>query len=75
MSEARNIAVIGLGSMGYGMASSIRAAGHTTWGVDIAPAAMQRFRDEGGAVELKFSLYGALILSVVVVTADSLLGS
>ena len=32
-------------------------------------------RDEGGAVELKFSLYGALILSVVVVTADSLLGS
>ncbi len=32
-------------------------------------------RDERGAVELKFSLYGALILSVVVVTADSLLGS
>ena len=32
-------------------------------------------RDERGAVELKFGLYGALILSVVVVTADSLLGS
>ena len=32
-------------------------------------------RDQRGVVELKFSLYGALILSVVVVTADSLLGS
>jgi 3-hydroxyisobutyrate dehydrogenase-like beta-hydroxyacid dehydrogenase len=49
MSDGRNVAVIGLGSMGYGMASSILRAGHTTWGYDIAAAAMDRFRAEGGA--------------------------
>ncbi len=67
MSETRNIAVIGLGSMGYGMASSIRAAGHTTWGIDIAPAAMQRFREEGGAAGELSDVAGSLDAVVVVV--------
>ena len=31
----QNIAVYGLGSMGYGIAQSILRAGHTTWGADI----------------------------------------
>lgn len=42
-------AIIGLGSMGYGMAQSCLAAGHVTHGFDIAPAQMERFRAEGGA--------------------------
>ncbi|MGQ7847211.1 L-threonate dehydrogenase [Granulosicoccus sp. 3-233] len=67
MSEARNIAVIGLGSMGYGMASSIRKAGHTTWGVDIAESAMQRFREEGGAAGELTDVAGTLDAVVVVV--------
>ena len=53
--------------MGYGMASSIRAAGHTTWGVDIAPAAMQRFREEGGAAGELSEVAGSLDAVVVVV--------
>ncbi|MEP2890196.1 L-threonate dehydrogenase [Tateyamaria sp.] len=42
-------AVIGLGSMGYGIAQSCLAAGHTTYGFDIAQAQMTRFAAEGGA--------------------------
>lgn len=42
-------AIIGLGSMGYGMAQSCLRAGHPTWGVDINPEAANRFRAEGGA--------------------------
>lgn len=46
--RAPKTAVIGLGSMGYGMAVSCLRAGHRTWGFDINPVAMSRFRDEGG---------------------------
>ncbi len=42
-------AVIGLGSMGYGIATSLLRAGHATLGVDARPEPMQRFRAEGGA--------------------------
>ena len=42
----KKIAIIGLGSMGYGMASSVARAGHKTWGFDINEAAMTRFREE-----------------------------
>ncbi|WP_415403766.1 L-threonate dehydrogenase [Tateyamaria sp. SN3-11] len=49
MSTAHRTAVIGLGSMGYGMALSCLAAGHTTFGYDIAKAQMDRFRADGGS--------------------------
>lgn len=42
------IAVVGLGSMGFGMAQSCLRAGQETWGLDINPAAMERLRAEGG---------------------------
>lgn len=42
------IAVIGLGSMGFGMAASSVRAGHETWGVDLNNAAVQSFVSEGG---------------------------
>lgn len=44
----RNIAVIGLGSMGYGMAESCLRAGHRVWGADVDPAPMARFLAAGG---------------------------
>ncbi len=44
------IAVFGLGAMGYGIASSILRAGHVTYGVDVVPAQMEKFRAAGGAV-------------------------
>ena len=49
METPLNAAIIGLGSMGYGMAQSVLRAGHTTYGYDIAPAQMDRFISQGGA--------------------------
>lgn len=43
------VAVIGLGSMGYGMAQSVKRAGHTTYGFDINTETTERFQAEGGA--------------------------
>ncbi len=45
----KKTAVIGLGSMGYGMASSCLRAGHTTYGFDVVEQRMSQFRSEGGA--------------------------
>jgi putative dehydrogenase len=42
-------AVAGLGSMGYGIASSLIRAGHATLGVDTRPEPVARLRAEGGA--------------------------
>lgn len=42
-------AVIGLGSMGYGIAASLLRAGHTTFGYDVSPAQTARFEAEGGS--------------------------
>jgi L-threonate 2-dehydrogenase len=42
------IAVIGLGSMGYGMASALKRAGFDVTGCDVAATAIARFESEGG---------------------------
>jgi putative dehydrogenase len=47
-STQRRAAVIGLGSMGYGMASSLRRAGYDVAGYDVSPATVERFQNEGG---------------------------
>lgn len=44
----QKIAIIGLGSMGYGIALSVLRAGHKVYGFDVAPDAMARFQAEGG---------------------------
>lgn len=48
MANTRKVAVIGLGSMGYGMAASALRGGHRVWGADVNPAQVDRFRAEGG---------------------------
>ena len=63
----KNIAVIGLGSMGYGMAQSLLRAGHTTFGYDINAKTTQRFQDEGGVVGTLAEVAGTLDAVVVVV--------
>jgi 3-hydroxyisobutyrate dehydrogenase-like beta-hydroxyacid dehydrogenase len=45
----QNIAVFGLGSMGFGIAQSCLRAGFTVWGRDVRPDAVARFEAEGGA--------------------------
>lgn len=42
------VAVIGLGSMGYGMATSLRRAGFAVTGCDVSSDAVARFVGEGG---------------------------
>ena len=46
--EKPKIAVIGLGSMGFGMAMSLKRAGFEVTGCDVAPDNMARFVAEGG---------------------------
>lgn len=46
---AMQIAVIGLGSMGFGMATSMLRAGHTTYGYDLSPKQVAAFQKAGGA--------------------------
>ena len=50
MAESRKplIAVIGLGSMGFGMAISLRRAGFEVTGCDVSTEAVARFVADGG---------------------------
>jgi putative dehydrogenase len=67
---SQNIAVIGLGSMGYGMAASALRGGHTVWGVDINPDQITRFQAEGGQSSSLFEAAGTLdAIAVVVLNA------
>src|SRR5260370_24401504 len=48
ISPKPRIAVIGLGSMGFGMATSLRRAGFAVTGCDVSADADQRFVVDGG---------------------------
>ena len=61
------IAVFGLGAMGYGMASSVLRAGHTTSGFDVVPARMERLQSEGGATGTVAEVAGRLDAVAIVV--------
>ncbi|MBL4726798.1 MAG: NAD-binding protein [Rhizobiaceae bacterium] len=67
MTQQQKIAVIGLGSMGYGIASSILRAGHTVHGFDVVAAQMEKFQGEGGAKGTLSDVAGDLDAAVVVV--------
>ncbi len=65
-------AVIGLGSMGYGMAVSLMRAGAAVAGYDPAPGVAERFAAEGGraAASPGEAARGADVVVAVVVNAD-----
>ncbi|MEO0913835.1 MAG: L-threonate dehydrogenase [Pseudomonadota bacterium] len=60
-------AVIGLGSMGYGMAASLLRAGHIVHGIDIAEEPKARFLAEGGAPGELAEIADRLDAAVIVV--------
>lgn len=60
-------AVIGLGSMGYGIAQSCLKAGHTTHGFDIAQTQVDQFRSEGGAAGHLTDIANTLDTMIIVV--------
>ncbi|MCK0094255.1 NAD(P)-binding domain-containing protein [Yoonia sp. F2084L] len=77
---AMQTAVIGLGSMGFGMAQSILRAGHTTYGYDLSPKQVAAFHQEGGALDALDQIAGTLDAVVIVVlnaaqTEDALFGT
>ena len=64
---AIDVAVIGLGSMGQGMAASLVRAGCRTWGDDAVAARVERVRREGGQPEPVSQVAAELDAVVVVV--------
>ena len=71
MNKTRKVAVIGLGSMGYGMAQSALRGGHRVWGQDINPAQVEKFRAEGGeASDLGEAAASLDAVAVVVLNAQ-----
>ena len=76
MSESQRprIAVIGLGSMGYGMATSLRRAGFDVAGCDVAAESVKRFVGEGGrgaATPGEAAQNADIVVSVVVNAAQT----
>ncbi|MGB1011871.1 MAG: L-threonate dehydrogenase [Thiolinea sp.] len=69
---SNTIAVIGLGSMGYGMACTLlRTENFTVHGFDVAPSSVERFQSAGGADgELKAIAAELDTVVVVVLNAD-----
>ena len=65
------VAVIGLGSMGFGMATSLQQAGFAVTGFDVAAASLARFAQAGGKVATTpaAAAQGAEIVVSVVVNA------
>ncbi|MBT9289284.1 L-threonate dehydrogenase [Prosthecodimorpha staleyi] len=73
-SGAARAAVIGLGSMGFGMAQSLRRAGFDVAGTDVNPDAVARFVAEGGrgaASPAEAAADAAVVVCVVVNAAQT----
>lgn len=67
MAHKAPVAVFGLGSMGYGVAASLLRGGRETFGFDVNPEQVRRFRADGGAIGNLNDVAGTLEAVVVVV--------
>jgi putative dehydrogenase len=68
------MAVIGLGSMGYGMASALKRAGFEVTGCDVSADTLTRFVAEGGkgaATPAEAASHADIVVSVVVNAAQT----
>jgi putative dehydrogenase len=68
------IAVIGLGSMGYGMATSLKRAGFDVTGCDVSTEAVRRFIADGGKgarTPAEAATLADIVVSVVVNAAQT----
>src|SRR5690242_15236695 len=74
MNASGRVAVIGLGSMGFGMAGALRRAGFEVAGCDASGAAVQRFAAEGGtgaATPAEAAAGAGVVVSVVLNAAQT----
>ncbi|MEM7669359.1 MAG: NAD(P)-binding domain-containing protein, partial [Pseudomonadota bacterium] len=67
MTSAKRVGVIGLGSMGYGIAQSLIRAGFATHGADITAERVARLISEGGQADALPDVAETLDALVVVV--------
>lgn len=68
MSEIKQtVGVVGLGSMGFGVAQSALRAGHTVHGFDINPVQVERFQALGGSQGAMDDVAGDLDTVVIIV--------
>jgi putative dehydrogenase len=68
MSGKQTVAVVGVGSMGFGIARSLLRAGHIVRGFDVDRAALRRLAEDGGqATECPAAAAGGADAVVVVV--------
>src|SRR6266704_6042255 len=68
------VAVIGLGSMGFGMATSLRRAGFAVTGCDVSADAVKRLEADGGggaSTPAEAANGAAIVVSVVVNAAQT----
>lgn len=63
----KTVAVVGLGSMGYGMATTLVGAGFSTHGFDVVPDQEARFVSEGGQPGKLNDVAGRVDVAVIVV--------
>ncbi len=70
MTQNAPVAVVGLGSMGYGVAASLMRGGRQTHGFDVNPQQVERFQSEGGA-EGAITDVAATLEAVVVVVLNA----
>src|SRR5215471_5233382 len=74
VSQKPRIAVIGLGSMGFGMAISLQRAGFAVTGCDVSADAVARFVKDGGAganTPAEAAMEADIVVSVVVNAAQT----
>src|SRR5216684_1458753 len=74
ISAKPRVAVIGLGSMGFGMATSLRRAGFDVTGCDVSADAVSRFVADGGAgaeTPAEAAKAADIVVSVVVNAAQT----
>ena len=66
MTENKNILVIGLGSMGYGIAKSLIRTGYKVYGQDKNPDQQKKFFQDGGFVdEVPYDQLEAVVIVVL----------
>ncbi|UPY95276.1 L-threonate dehydrogenase [Pectobacterium sp. 21LCBS03] len=66
------VAVIGLGSMGFGAAASCINTGLTTYGVDINPQALERLRQAGAAqADVRIDAFADKLDAVVLLVVNA----
>jgi len=71
MSTARrSVGFIGLGQMGFGMASNLLKAGHDVLAYDVAAAPLARFAERGGRTAAHPAQIGAECASAMVMVVD-----